>query len=50
MKKDVDLRVLGLFGSMLAVVMSFHRWESALWAIIHGALSWAYVAYYLVTR
>ena len=34
------------FGSALAITISWSQWHSILWAIIHGILSWFYVAYY----
>lgn len=38
------------FGSALAIVISWSVNHSILWAIIHGILSWLYVAYYALTR
>ena len=38
---------LGL-GSIIAVVVSWNRNESILWAIIHGLLGWIYVIYALI--
>jgi len=35
-------------GSALAMVISWSLHTSVLWAIIHGLLSWVYVAYYLL--
>ena len=40
---------LGL-GSVLAVVCSWQRNRSILWAILAGILSWFYVIYFAVTR
>lgn len=37
-------------GSALAVVLSWHRNRSILWAVIAGMLSWIYVIYFAVTR
>lgn len=37
-------------GSALAVVLSWHRNKSILYAIIHGVLSWFYVIYFGLTR
>ena len=37
-------------GMAVAVVISWSSYNSVLWAIIHGLLNWAYVAYYLFTR
>lgn len=36
------------FGSCLAMVISYTKWHSILWAIIHGCLSWGYVFYYVL--
>lgn len=40
---------LGL-GSIIAVVCSWQRNRSILWAILHGILSWIYVIYFACTR
>jgi len=37
-------------GSVIAVVASWSRNESILWAILHGILGWLYVIYFAVTR
>lgn len=36
------------FGSVLAMIISYHAWESIGWAIIHGIFSWTYVIYYMI--
>ena len=36
------------FGSCLAMIISYTAWESILWAIIHGVMSWIYVIYYII--
>ncbi len=33
-------------GSALAMILSFGKNASILWAIVHGLLSWIYVIYY----
>jgi hypothetical protein len=38
------------FGSALAITISWSKWHSILWAMIHGVLSWVYVVYYALTR
>jgi hypothetical protein len=38
------------FGSVLAIAISWSLNKSIVWAIIHGLLSWVYVAYYIFTR
>jgi hypothetical protein len=37
-------------GAALAVVASWSRNNSILWAIFHGILGWIYVIYFAVTR
>jgi hypothetical protein len=37
-------------GTTLAVVCSWQRNQSILWAIFHGLLSWIYVIYFALTR
>ena len=37
-------------GTTIAVVASWSRSSSILWAIFHGILSWIYVVYFAVTR
>lgn len=37
-------------GSALAMILSWDRSHSILWAIFHGILSWIYVIYYAITR
>lgn len=37
-------------GTTLAVVCSWQRNRSLLWAILHGILSWLYVLYFAFTR
>jgi len=38
------------FGSALAIAISWSVHKSILWAIVQGFFSWAYVAYYALTR
>ena len=33
-------------GSILAVVISYVKWQSIGWALLHGAMGWIYVIYY----
>ena len=35
------------FGACLAMIISYVSWQSVPWAILHGALSWVYVIYYI---
>jgi fucose permease len=37
-------------GSVIAVVCSWQRNRSILWAILSGILSWLYVLYFALTR
>ena len=37
-------------GAALAIVLSWHRNKSILFAIIHGVLSWLYVVYFALSR
>ena len=34
-------------GAALAVVLSYVKWKSIGWAILHGLLNWIYVIYYI---
>lgn len=36
------------FGSCLAMIISYVKWRSIAWAIVHGLLSWIYVLYYAI--
>lgn len=36
------------FGCALAMVISYVKWQSIGWAIVHGLLSWIYVIYYII--
>ena len=35
------------FGSALAMVISYVTWNSSGWAMLHGALGWVYVIYFI---
>ena len=37
-------------GAVIAVVCSWQRNRSILWAVLAGPLSWLYVAYFAITR
>jgi hypothetical protein len=37
-------------GTIIAVVISWSRNKSILWAIIHGILGWLYVIYAIIVR
>lgn len=45
--RTVESTGVGL-GSVIAVILSYTKWHSIGWAIIHGVLGWAYVIYYLI--
>ena len=51
-KKKPDLRVTAehgiSFGSALAMIISYVKWHSIGWAILHGILGWVYVIYYAI--
>ena len=36
------------FGAALAMVISYVKWHSIGWAILHGLLGWIYVIYYAI--
>ena len=36
------------FGAALAMIVSYVKWKSIGWAVIHGLLSWIYVIYYII--
>ncbi|MBL8256320.1 hypothetical protein J2X02_001009 [Pseudoxanthomonas japonensis] len=38
------------FGTALAITISWSANKSLLWAVIHGLLSWIYVAYYALVH
>ena len=49
----LDIKILspenGLgMGAVLAMIISYTKWQSIGWAILHGALNWAYVIYYAI--
>lgn len=37
-------------GAVIAVVASWSRNQSILWAIVHGIFSWLYVLYFVATK
>lgn len=38
------------FGTALAIAISWSKYGSIVWAIIHGFFSWLYVIYFALTR
>ena len=35
-------------GAALAMIISYAKWKSIGWAILHGIFNWAYVIYYII--
>lgn len=35
-------------GAALAMIISYAKWQSIGWAILHGFFNWAYVIYYVI--
>ena len=35
-------------GAALAMIISYTKWQSIGWAILHGIFNWAYVIYYII--
>jgi hypothetical protein len=51
MPPQTQVTELGVgLGTVLAVVLSWHRNRGILWAILHGMFSWFYVIYFALTR
>ncbi len=49
MEKEKTATGTGIgLGSVIAIVISYMKWHSIGWAILHGMLGWAYVIYYLI--
>ena len=40
----------GLIGSVIAIVVSWDRNKSILYALLHGILGWLYVIYFIIIR
>lgn len=36
------------FGAVLAIVISYVKWHSIGWAVLHGLLNWIYVIYFII--
>jgi len=47
--QDAARAGIGL-GSAIAVAISWSLHKSIVWAVVHGILSWLYVAYFAFTR
>ena len=39
---------IGVVGVVLAMFLSWSKWSSVGWTILHGFLGWLYVIYYLI--
>ena len=35
-------------GGVLAMIVSYTKWQSIGWALFHGLLNWVYVVYYII--
>lgn len=35
-------------GAALAMIISYVKWQSIGWALLHGVLNWVYVIYYII--
>lgn len=48
-KASANISVGGIgFGTILAMIISYVKWHSIGWAIVHGALNWIYVIYFII--
>ena len=50
LENGVSASLLGGLGSAIAIVCSWQRNRSILWAILAGIFSWFYVIYFAATR
>lgn len=52
MDKDKNESRIGLnffeVGCVLAMIVSWSANESMFWAVVHGALNWFYIIYYMI--
>ncbi|MCL7761915.1 hypothetical protein MPF19_00710 [Polaribacter sp. Z014] len=48
-KQSIYRNGIGM-GSVIAIVISWSKNKSVLYAILHGVLSWLYVIYYIINR
>ena len=39
---------LTVVGTILAMIVSYVEWQSIGWALLHGALNWGYILYYII--
>lgn len=48
-ERNNGVSVLGLLGMVLAGLMSWFKWHSIFWVLVHAFLGgWIYVIYYLI--
>ena len=50
--RNIDIQVgpkegIGM-GACLAMIISYAKWQSIGWAILHGLFNWVYVIYYVI--
>ncbi|MFC6315471.1 hypothetical protein ACFQHW_07840 [Lapidilactobacillus achengensis] len=48
MEKQRAVRDGVSFGCVLAMIISYVKWHSIIWAVIHGLFSWVYVIYFIL--
>ena len=51
MPRDLSIKIGsdGLtVGAALAMIISYVKWQSIGWALLHGLLNWIYVIYYII--
>ena len=36
------------FADLGAAALSYAKWHSLTWAVVHGCLGWLYIVYYLI--
>lgn len=46
-KKETAEAGIGM-GCALAMILSYAKWHSIIWAILHGVCSWFYVLYFAI--
>lgn len=48
MNEETSSRTGVGLGTIIAVILSYLKWRSIFWAILHGILGWIYVVYYVI--
>ena len=51
-RNNIDIKIgpqegIGM-GACLAMIISYTKWQSIGWAILHGLFNWVYVIYYVI--